>query len=211
MSVESQIRAARIPYPFKALLEMEAVADARELGETSISPESLRELEELHSTRLDRWLSLSPARRLIEALSAFGPLGLIFIFIFKEQSMIQFIREGGPGMFVILALGFFLLGKEALSMFRLLVVRDHSRLQMDSASVWLGCLALMFLGVAIALMGFRLSAGAALETHASSEILLAGIRESVTAVILSSLLSTLIVVMHYATRQILFMWRAPID
>jgi len=126
--------------------------------------------------------------------------------------MIQFIREGGAGMYLILAVGLFLLGREALNVVRLLLIKDHSEenLRIDTSSVLIGCLALTFLGVGWTFLGVYVSASAVTQSHQLLELLLIGAKESLTPTILSLLLSAVIVLAHYGTRRVLHGWRAPI-
>jgi hypothetical protein len=213
-----QIRDLDIPYPQKRLLEMEVHHDAAHdetlEREHLFSESDLNELVEIHSTRIYRMLKeLDPQQRhLFEALSAFFPLITTLIFITKEKIMIQFIREGGAGMYLILAIGLFLLGREALNVVRLLIIKDHSNenLRIDTSSVLIGCLALMFLGIGWTFLGVYVSASAITQSHQPLELLLIGAKESLTPTILSSLLCALIVLAHYGIRGTLHAWRAPI-
>jgi len=213
-----QIRNLDIPYPQKNLLELEVHRDIQHLGVTDadgiFSNQDLKDLEEIHSTKIHRVLTNLKAghRKSIEMASVFFPLSTAIIFTIKEGNMFDFIREGGAGMYAILAIGIFLLGKEALGIIRLLIVKDHSpaNLRIDTSSVWLGCLALMLIGVAWTSLGLYISATAVARDHASYNLLLIGAKESLTPIILSSVLATLTALAHYATRQMLLKWQAPI-
>lgn len=216
-SLREQMRTLDIPYPQKKLLELEVLQDAEEIFPeviNTLSRDDIRELEQIHSTRINRWLNVfsQETRKSVEISFAFFPLVTVFTFIIKEENMMNFIREGGAGMYLILLIGLFLLGQEALKAFRLLVIRKHTRnnLEIDTTSVLLGCLALMFIGIGWTFFGFYISATYVAQSNASTEILLLGAKESLTPLILSSLLSTLIVLTHYGVRKTMLVWRAPV-
>lgn len=216
-SIKDQLRALDIPYPQKQLLEKEVLQDLEHFPQSEevlFSVDDIQKLQELHTTQVSKWLSSFSleARRYIETSFAFLPLILAFTFIIKEEKMMNFIKEGGAGMYLILLIGFFLLSQEALKVFRLLVVKKHSQqnLMLDTTSVLLGCLALMFIGIGWSFLGFYFSATYVTQQNMSGELLLIGAKESMTPLILSSLFCTLIVLAHYATRKTLLVWRAPV-
>ena len=208
----AQIADSSIPYPQRHLLALEIEGDAGALEET-LADADLRELEAIHSTRLSRLLAALGARkREIETLIAFTPPSFAAVYFFKEEKMIEFIRDGGAGMYALLAIGTFLLLKEALNVFRLLVIKAHSKenLRLDTPSVLLGCLALMFFGIGLTALGIYISANAVFEAKLPYDILMLGVKESLAPLILSSTLSAVIVLAHYSTRHILRIWHAPI-
>lgn len=112
--------------------------------------------------------------------------------------MIDFIREGGIGMYGILAIGMLLLGKEVLNAIRLVIAKDHSaqNLRIDTASVLLGCLALMLVSIGSTILGVYVSADAVMRSHLSSDLLMAGAKESLTNIVLSSFLCAVIILAH---------------
>ncbi len=213
-----QIRDLGVPYPQKHQLELEVRQDLEMQGKSQedflFLKDDLKELEQIHSTRLYSLFSRfeSSQRRRIEIASAFFPLAVVVLLTIKEDTVIGFIREGGAGMLVILAIGVFLLGKEGLNIFRLLVLKDHkpANLRIDTWSVWVGCLALMCVGLGWTTLGMYVSANAVIESNGKYDLLLIGAKESLAAVVLSSLLSALVLLAHYAIRQLLVGWRAPI-
>jgi hypothetical protein len=156
---------------------------------------------------------LGAHRKYVETIISVFPLILTATFIFKERKMIDFIREGGAGRYVILVIGAFLLFREIQHAFRLVVVKDHSKenLRLDTSSVLLGCLALMFFGFGWTVLGIYISSTASLQANTSYEILLTGVKESLTPTILSSLATALVVLAHYTTRRILHIWHAPVN
>ncbi len=60
-------------------------------------------------------------------------------------------------------------------------------------------------------MGIYRSIQGVLESHASYNILLAGIGESVTPLILSSMLAALVLLVHYTVRSLIGCWGVPIS
>lgn len=216
--ITSQIKDLNIPYPQKHLLELEVRQDlehADSPDKQGFSKTDLCDLHEIHSTKIYRFLTqFGDRRKNIELLAAFIPLMTGVIFIFKEDFMMNFIREGGfPGMYAILIIGVFLLGKELLNMFRLLMIKDHSakNLDLDTSSVLLGCLALVFMALGCTALGIYKTADTVTRSQMPYELLIVGAKESMTPLVLGSLLSVLIVLAHYATRNVLRLWHAPLS
>lgn len=205
-----------IPYPQRYLLEQElkhhaAYASAEGAHGPQLSERDLAELATIHSTRLHRLLQICGThRKAVETALAFVPLVAGLCFTLKEEIMVDFIREGGIGMYAILALGGFLFGREALNILRLIMVKDHSpeNLRIDTVSVLLGCLALMLMSVGSTVLGLYFSAGAVAQSHLSYDLLVIGAKESLTNLVLSSFLSALVVLAHYGTRRTLHVWHA---
>jgi hypothetical protein len=209
----SQIQNSRIPFPQRREFAQEIEADALHVGEFHFTTEEIQELESIHTTWIDKVLSHTGTyRKSFETIIAFLPLMIAVSYVSKEGKMIDFIREGGAGMYAILLIGVYLTVRELQNVFRLLMVKDHSKesLQLDTTSVILGSLALVFLGIGWAMFGVYVSASAVLETHASNEILVTGVKESLTPLVLASLLAAIVVLAHYGTRRVLQIWRAPI-
>jgi hypothetical protein len=205
-----QLGESAIPYPHRHFLELELQADREELGNFDFSADDLRGLEDLYSTPAHRLLKLSGGhRRDIETAIAFAPLILAANFISKEGHMLQFIREGGAGMYVILFIAALMIYREVQNGFRLLVVKDHSsaNLRLDTSSVLLGCGALLTFGIGMSALGIYVSFNA---TNGVSPEFLIGAKESLTPLILASLLSAVVVFAHYAVRRILTIWYAPV-
>ncbi len=216
--IKQQIQNLAIPYPQRHLLLLEVQQDLESTGqcgtEQVFSEQDLMDLGEIHSTWLHRFLrGLGEQRRKrSEMAMAFIPLVATFTYITKEATVISFIREGGAGMYLILIVGAILLGREMLNLFRLIVVRDHCKenLRVDTPSVIIGCLALMFIGVGWTTLGVYKSADAVIQSHLSYQWLITGAKESMAALILSSLISAVVILFHYGTRRALCVWRAPI-
>ncbi|MEQ1876059.1 MAG: hypothetical protein ABL958_05395 [Bdellovibrionia bacterium] len=209
-----QLENSSIPFPQRHLLALELGSDPNLTGPgATLDEKDLAELGRIHSTLWFKILqNFGNSKKYIETLIAFVPLIAAATFISKEGKMIEFIHEGGAGMLIILVLGGFLLFKELQNMFRLLVVKDHSKgnLRLDTSSVMLGCLALMFFGIGWTGLGVYISANAALEADRSMTILMMGVKESLTPTILSALVSAMVVLAHYTTRRLLLIWHAPV-
>lgn len=215
----SQLEQINIPFPERHRFESEILQDLAELNHETecdqFSAEDLQELKRIHSTWSSRCLSefQHGPRQAIESTASYLPLVLALIYTFKEDQMIQFIRDGGAGMLVILSLGFLLLGREALRGLRLLIIKDHSKLnlQIDSVSVGLGCASLVLFGLAWTAFDLYVVLRAVSENHWPQEALIVGARESLTPLILSTLMAAMILLAHFATRRVLTVWRAPIS
>ena len=216
--VKEQIKKLDIPYPQRHLLELEVCQDLEHdpdsyRGDVQFSREALNELETIHATSFHRFLKRSgKSRRTIETSLAFLPLALGLLLIMEEKEVIDFIREGGIGMYGILAIGMLLLGKEVLNAIRLVIAKDHSarNLRIDTPSVLLGCLALMLASFGSTILGVYVSADAVMRSHLSNDLLMAGAKESLTNIVLSSFLCAVIILAHYATRRMLHIWHAPL-
>jgi hypothetical protein len=208
-----QIEDSSIPYPQKRHLVLELASESGHRTHDLFAENDLRALEEIHSTRVARMLApFSTHKIAIETTIAFAPLAAAILFISKEGKMIEFIREGGAGMYALLVVGGFLLLRELRNAFRLLVVKDHSKesLRLDTPSVLLGCLALMFFGIGWSALGIYISASAVVAANMPNELLVIGVKESLTPTILASLLSAVVILAHYGTRRALHIWRAPV-
>ena len=209
---ERQLRELRIPYPQKHDLERElsSLPNPSEFQE-----EDLREFYDLHNNFLHKILTTFSKewRERTETTFILAPLFFLTIFIGKEKFMIQFIKEGGLGMLAILALTCPLIYRETLNLFRLFILKDHSakNLHLDTASVQIGCLALLILGIAGTSMGIYYSASAVVSTGAHQSLFLAGVKESLGNLILSSACAGLVLVMHYTSRRLMIRWHAPIE
>jgi hypothetical protein len=198
-----QITDLDIPYPQKRLLKLEVQQDLL-FGVSNIveknlrlSDETLDDLRQVHATKIHLFLRrFARLRCRIEMFTAFIPLITGVIFIFKEEAMLDFIREGGtPVIYAILVVGLMLLGRELLNVFRLIVVKDHStrNLEIDTSSVLLGCLGLLFVAIGQTALGLYKSAEAVTQTQASYNLLVMGAKDSLAPMVLGSLLCALIV------------------
>jgi hypothetical protein len=218
--LRQQIRALDIPFPQRYLLELEVTRDLECSGlnevdsaELHLPPEVVLELEDAHSTGIHRHLKrLGSLRRIVETGLAFIPLVLTLSIIMEEEAMVNFVREGGIGMYAIMAVGVFLVGRELLNIGRLMIVKDHSlrNLRLDTPTVLLGCLALLMLGIGSTVMGFYLSAESATRSGFSHEILVVGAKESLTHMVLSLFLCAAVLLAHYGSRRVLHIWRVPV-
>jgi len=213
--IREQIQDLPIPYPQKKHLELEIEADPTSHQEGShFQKEDLEELYGVHNNSVYKLLScLRPTwKNRIETAIALVPLTILTVTYGKEKFMIEFIKEGGFGMLAILALSIPLFYRECMNIFRLILVKDHSKrnLKIDSSAVQIGCLAITFLGFAGTALGIYYTATAAIASPAHQDILIIGVKESLGNVILASAFASLILVMHYTSRSLLNRWQAPL-
>lgn len=126
--------------------------------------------------------------------------------------MINFIYEGGAPMYPILILGSFLIFRELVLFLRTIVIKDHSskNLKIDTNSVFIGSLALLALGIGASALGIYFTVNAGASSKMPIEILLFGLKESLGGIILSCAMASLILILHFSTRRILFGWKAPL-
>jgi hypothetical protein len=216
-TVTDQIKDLDIPYPQRRLLELEVNADLQAHGaaasDARFSTQELADLRAIHATPIRRFLErFGQARKDVETSAAFLPLLVALFYIMEDRVMVDFIREGGVGMYAILAIGLLLLGKELLNVIRLVIIKDHSsnNLRIDTPSVLLGCLALALLSLVSTILGFYKSAEAATQTSTSYDILIIGAKESITSLVLGLFLCSLVILAHYGTRRALHVWHAPV-
>lgn len=211
----TQLQKSRIPYPQRYFLEMEIRQDLNHVGSEfeCFTPHDLKELENVHCTKAFHWLTrFGNHARYFECFISYVPLILAVHFLIKEDKMIDFIRDGGAGMYAILAIGFYLLARELQIVFRLVLVKDHAaeNLRLDTSSTLLGCLALASLGFGWSVMGVYVSINGAIATTTPLPIITMGMKESLTPLILSTLMTPLILLAHYGTRRTLHHWHVPL-
>jgi hypothetical protein len=214
---KKQIDELDIPYPQKHRLVTEIedhFQNSSESDDEIFAEEALEEFISIHNRtsllflrRLPR-----PLRNCIELTLTGVPLMGLLVYLIKEKFMYQFFVNGGASMIAILAIGLLLLGREGLLFTRVLVLKEHSKenLRVDSNSVLVGSLALTVLGISSACLGLYVSITSSLANNAPGSIVLAGVAESITNIILSGSLAALILIMHYTTRKLLLHWQAPI-
>jgi hypothetical protein len=192
----------------------EATAEAAALRDFSFSPDDLAALDQVHASLATRILALCPpfVRSFVERYGGVVPLALAGCSIAKEVPVLGFLQEGGIGMYAILGIGLAMLARELAAALRLLVIKEHSResLRLDTPSVLIGCLALMLFALGNAVLGLYVSADAVTAQKLPYALLVAGAKESLTPLVLGTMLSALVVLAHYATRRVLHAWQAPI-
>ncbi len=145
MSWKDQIENLKIPYPEKLRLlnEISAHIEHRpEEDQTSFQDEELAELYDVHNTKVLKALETLPSgrRAFVENGFASAPLVVLIIYLTEERFMTQFMHEGGPGMYAILAIGVALLIREMLLIQKVIVLKDHSpkNLRIDTMTVMIG-------------------------------------------------------------------------
>jgi len=217
-SIKAQLDDLQIPYPQKKEFELEVRGDlhsAPQNREVEFASEDLEELYQIHNTQLLKILNFYSIKKHAELAFTMFPLTLLLTYLGKERFMIEFIREGGLPMLIIIALGLPLIFREGLNLFRLLVIKDHSEKNrhLDTSSVMLGCLALLCLGLGGTGTGLYLTASAVIKAGVTPDMMLLGfqgMKESLGNIILSTTAASLILIMHFTTRKMLMRWQAPI-
>jgi hypothetical protein len=211
--VMNQIKNLEIPLPARRLLQLEVAGDVAASGQSDpiFSQEVLNEMENTYNTKSYRFLRrFGDLRRIVESAIAFLPLLLTVTLIMEDETMVEFIREGGLGMYGIMAIGVLLFGRELLNGIRLLVIKDHSarNLQIDTPSVLLGCLALMLIGLGSTVLGLYATVDNVAQPSLYFDQIILGVKESITNLVLSSFLCALTVCIHYGVRRTLVVWHA---
>lgn len=206
---------ASLPFPQRASLTRELEEHARHFpgSEAELRQEDVEELREIHSTLLLRLLEKADpvSRGVIEFLFSGGPITACAIYVAKENFMLEFIRQGGAGMYVILVVGALLLLKEAYLFWKAIVIREHSdkNLRLDTATVAVASGGLVLLGICATALGIYFAANYASQPGVPAEVFLAGVKEALGCLIVSSSLSALVLFLHFFTRRTLLRWKVP--
>jgi hypothetical protein len=194
-----QVLDLEIPYPEKARLLRELEDHVKHRPDEtldSFSGEALADLRDIHASV---WLKalerLGPrTRSAVETAFAAAPITALLIDLQRRNFMLEFIREGGAGMYPILALGAALMIRELLLLGRVVIVKDHKaeNLRLDSTTVLLGALALVMLGVCATGLGLYTAASFVETKGLPASVFVQGLRESITCLIVSSSFAALI-------------------
>lgn len=213
---QAQVAQLKIPYPARVQLRQELAAHLEHFPEeagSALSEEALAEFYEIHNTWLLRALeALSPRLRLaIEFLLAGGPMTALLFYVKEESIMFEFIKQGGAGMHVILAVGAFLLFREFLLLWRALVIKDHAEknLKLDTPSVAIGAFALVLTGAGATGMGVYYAASYVEHQNLPVSVFIEGLREASTCFIVSCVLAALVLLLHVFSRRTLLSWKVP--
>jgi hypothetical protein len=213
---KEQLDKLNIPYPQKTILCNEIqrhIENFPEQCDQTFTHEAMNDLYEIHNTALFRFLeSLHPTfRHVFEFVFAAAPITVLLIYLMEENFMSQFIHEGGPGMYVILAIGILMLAREFRLLQRVFIVKDHSpeSLNIDSMTVVIGTLALVLMGVTVRGLGAYHSALFVGNENLPISILIIGLKESITGLVLSSSLAAVILLLHFFTRRMMVKWKIP--
>lgn len=212
-----QLEQLKIPYPQKHNLICEIAEHVSHFPDENsdvFGPENLLDFYEVHNTKLLKVLeSASPRlRSAVELILAGAPLMVLTIYLTREEFMLNFIREGGAGMWVILIIGMLLLLKEMLLLFRVIVIKDHSRehVSPDTMAIVVGTIALVLIGIGSTALGAYYSASAFVRSEGLPiNILVAGLSESITCLVVSTSLAATILLLHFFIRQTLVSWKVP--
>jgi hypothetical protein len=214
---KTQIDDLLIPYPEKFHLKGEieehclhAPSDEKDF----FDQEALDEFLSIHNSKITLLLRKMPRnlRNAIEFSFIGGPLMALLSFLTKERFMFQFFREGGAPMLAILVIGGFMFLREALLFMRVAILRDHTKinLRLDSSSVLIGAGALIVLGIGGTCLGAYVSVASSVANNMPNLVLI-GLKESITNMIVSASFVALILMLHYTSRRLLVRWHAPIS
>ena len=213
---KKQIDQLQIPFPQKTHLineiENHVVHFPMEKAEI-LKREDLAEFYQIHNTRVFHVLQKIPPklRLLTEFIFAGGPVTALLIYLAKEKLMFDFIRQGGAGMYVVLAIGAILLLKEIMQLQRVLVIKAHTKenLNPDSLTVLIGALALFIISIGATGIDAYWSVFYFEQNNSPISVLATGLKESVTCLIAGSLIAALILLMHFLIRRTLGKWKVP--
>jgi hypothetical protein len=221
-----------IPYPERALLLEELAGDLeaayralRARGvpegeavqaaahELELDAAALASLEAVHLPAVRRALARLPAagRGWLEALANALPPAATLFFIAKEVPMIEFLREGGFVIYLILGVAALALLLELHRAVLWFVLRDHSpkALRRNTATPLYLAAAVLCLGLGGTALDyyvvFRRFAGGGL----SEEALRVGLREPLPPLIVAGALGALVVLLHGALNAGLRRIRVP--
>lgn len=207
-----------VPYPERADLLEEAAADlcaayrqerargipreearALSLRRLAIDEQARQALDSLHASLPARALGLAPpaVRSWLGAVASGAPLAAVFVFLVREVPVIQFLRRGGPIVYLVVAFGSLGLLLELQRFFIWFVVRDHSdeALRRNTATP-------LHLAAATVLLGLL---GAAVQYHSFVSrwrgdlmALARGLRDPLASIIMACSLAALTVLVHSA-------------
>ena len=216
-ALREQVQKLKIPYPQKWLFWSEVQEHLSCLPLRSdeaevFSDEELMELYEIHNSFLFKFLDRRDPkiRMILEYSLAASPMVGFLVYLGKEGFMFEFIREGGVAMLPILVLGLLLTLRELSLFFRLVVIKDHSKMKLDVTALSTGGMALLALGLGATALGIYYSANATLSQHASGGFFIEGVKESMGPLIVSSGVAAFVLILHLTLRQLMEFWKAPI-
>ncbi|HYX33423.1 MAG TPA: hypothetical protein VE954_09940 [Oligoflexus sp.] len=169
-------------------------------------------IEVVHANFLQRiWLKLPNSwRYLLEIGGCMFPLVAVMFIIQTKVSMFNLILEGGvEGMLAIMVIGLFMLGRELIRVIRLLLLKQHSRknLNFDTNSVLLGVAALVIFSGGLSLLGLY-NTLLAVELKNDYSLLVIGARESMVPLVFGTMMSSLVLFAHYGLKMMLHRWGA---
>jgi hypothetical protein len=216
---QKQLDELKIPYPQKHHLFSEIAEHLSHFpNENSdvFNSDSLSDLFCIHNTRFLKFLAglSSQTRSIVEFFFAGGPLLALLIYLTTEGFMLNFIKEGGAGMWVILGIGILLFIREALLFFRVVVIKDHSKeyLSIDTMNVVASSIALVLLGIGASALGAYSSAAIYVRNEdLPVKILIVGLSESITCLVMSTSFAALILLLNLFIRQVLITWKVPLN
>jgi hypothetical protein len=171
----------------------------RDLG---LDEEALASLSALHAPIIRRLLLRlpQPAREPAEWLAAGSSLIVGLYFIFTEVPMLEFMREGGYAMYIILFICGAALLLQARRAFAWFVSRDHSAasLARNTATPLYLAAAAMCTALSGSAAGFRAAITYVLDRQLGADVLMVGAYEALAPVVFGGSLAFLIVLVHAA-------------
>lgn len=171
----------------------------------SLTAEDLSRLEEVHLNFAGRMLHIIPEKfRDVFVLCIKWCISSLFVFqLTTEAPMVQFLRDGGVIIYVILGLGGFVLLSQLYRCFRWFVRRDHSDASLASHTS-----SPITAAVLITMVGFFGTAtGYYVVFHKWANNLITlddlkyGLYEPLPCLIVATLLGSTIVVIHWASNS----------
>lgn len=210
-----------VPYPYRAqvLRELEAdlwacyaallddgasEAEARDAAvrDLGLDDDALRSLSAVHTPAIRRILMRlpAPAREPAEWLAAGASLTACLYFFLKEVPMLDFIRQGGFAMYIILIIAGAAMLLQMRRAFSWFVTRDHSpgSLARNNATPLYLAAATLCASLAGSALGFRAVLYRIADGTFPPEVMIPGAFEALAPVVLGGLLATLIVLVQAA-------------
>lgn len=210
-----------VPYPHRARILRELEADlwacygalrdegasetearAAALRDLGLDDHALRSLSALHTPAIRRILLRlpAPAREPAEWLAAGASLTACLYFFLKEVPMLEFIRQGGIVMPIILIIGGAAMLLQMRRAFSWFVTRDHSpaALARNTATPLYLAAAALCISIAGSALGFRAVLGRISDGTLPPEVMIPGAFEALAPVLLGGVLATLVVLIQAA-------------
>jgi hypothetical protein len=204
--------AADLDAAFEAALQdgldpVDAEAAALDALHLHADPTTRAALEEVHRSALGRALHrLAPRARAVAGWAGAAlPLAITLVYLSLEVPVLDLLRLGGFAVFPIIALG--ILGTVAALRRAFLwgIVKDHrpETLGLDDGTPLHLAFATLLVGLAGTALGIYVSIVGAEEERIPRDLIVSGVKESLTCVILACGFASLTVVVHVLARTML--------
>ena len=221
-----------IPYPARALVLEELSGDLhcifqdlvaeghdeqaarqRALQQLALDEASLADLEAIHNPAVRRAMRRLPptTQERVEWLFAAVPLLAAASLMLREVPMLEFFREGGVNVYVVLLIGGLALLMQLHRLVSWFVLRNHSPRSMrrnTSTPLYLAA-ATFIMGVMGTALGYYVVFLKWAEGAIDLELVKIGLREPLSNVVVAGVLATLIVLLHGALQAGLRALRVP--